>query len=55
MTPDEIKELIANEVKKQMKAEKEKLARKITTKLEYTGEFAKAYYLMQVFDDWARF
>lgn len=54
MTPEEIQKLITNEVKKQMKLEKENLAKKINYKLEYTGKFAQAYLLMQVFKDWAR-
>ena len=55
MTQEEIKELVANEVKKQVNAEKVKLANEIESKFLYTGEFAKAYYLIQVFREWVRF
>jgi hypothetical protein len=53
MTPDEIKELVANEVKKQLKAEKEKIYKKLKYRLEYTGEFANAYLIMEAFGNWA--
>ena len=32
--------------------EKEKLAKKVRHTLEYTGEFAKAKYMMDIFNEW---
>jgi hypothetical protein len=51
----EIKKLIENEVAKQLKIEKKKLASKIKYKLEYTGEFAKCSFIIKAVDDWAKF
>ena len=52
MNNETLEEKIANEVRKQIKEEKEKLSEIVNLKLEYTGEFAKAYYIMQIFEKW---
>lgn len=52
MTPEEIKQFVANEVKKQLKAEKEKIYKKLKDRLEYTGEFANAYSIIEAFENW---
>lgn len=49
---EELKKLISEEVQKQLNIEKKSLAEKITKELEYTGKYAKAYLLMQVFKKW---
>jgi len=54
MEPPEIKNLVEIEVKKQLAIEKKKIAKKIHEKFIYTGEFAKARWLIDIFDEWAR-
>ena len=54
MDEEQIKELVNKLVEKRIKEEKQKLADKVQRKFEYTGEYAKAYYLMEVIKDWSR-
>lgn len=54
MNKEQIKELIANEVKKKLKEEKEQLALMVESRFLYTGEFAGARKLIDVVNDWAR-
>lgn len=53
MNEEQIKELIANEVKQKLKEEKEKFARMVKNKFLYTGEFAGARKLIDVVNEWA--
>jgi ribosomal protein L29 len=54
MTKEKIKELIADEVKTQLKAAKEELAERIEREFSYTGEFTNTEKLIEVFRTWAR-
>lgn len=54
MNEEQIKELIANEVKKKLKEEKEQLAQMVENRFLYTGEFAGARKLIDVVNEWAR-
>jgi hypothetical protein len=49
---EELKNEIAKMIAEAVELEKEKLAKKVRHKLEYTGEFAKAKYIMDIFDEW---
>lgn len=54
MEIEEIKEYIDQEVKKQMNKEKTKLCEMVKYKFQYSGELAKARYLIDLFEDWAK-
>lgn len=52
MTEEQIKLLIQSEVKKQLKAEKAKLFKLVESKLLHTGEYARCFRVMDIFDEW---
>jgi len=53
LTEEQIKELIASEVRKQLAEEKKQLAKMVRDKFLYTGQYAGAAKLMDVIDKWA--
>lgn len=53
MTPEEIKKLIHDEVKAKLAEEKKKLANLVEGKLLYTGQYAGAAKIMDIFKEWA--
>jgi hypothetical protein len=54
MTPEEIQKLVTTEVAIQLKKEKENLSGIVDRELLYTGEKAKAWSIMIIFQRWVR-